>query len=152
MTILDEIGPKKEHLVDVLIKYSEIADRAEKNIVISGKTLEECNVEQPKWQAYYDDIRVQLHTVKKYMDSEVSRVRGTLWKSYTETNDMLLSPKDKEQYINHEPAYLDTYKLYLEVLEVHDKYESIVEAYRARGFALRNITNLRVASLENILL
>jgi hypothetical protein len=41
-------------------------------------------------------------------------------------------------------------ELYLEVKDLHDRYAAVVDAFRSRGFALNNITKIRVAALEDV--
>ena len=41
------------------------------------------------------------------------------------------------------------FQLYLEVKDLHDRYAGVVDGFRSRGFALNNITKIRVSSLED---
>lgn len=152
MSVIDKIGDKKEMLAEVLFQYEEDLEQAPALLQIEGKTLEYSNVEQATNQALFDEKRIELATLVKFLESEVARIRGKLWRSYTENMSLDLGPKDKDQYINNEQAYLSMHRLLLEAQETYKKYEAVVEAFKSRGFALRNITNLRVASLENIVL
>jgi hypothetical protein len=47
---------------------------------------------------------------------------------------------------------LNVYQVLLTVEELQKKYTSVVEAFQARGYALRNITSIRVASMEDVVL
>lgn len=109
-------------------------------------------MEQAAHQFFYDERKSELYVLMKYMEREVERVRGELWRRLTENHSKDLNTKDKDQYINNEKNYLNEHEMYLEVCELYEKYKSLVEAFSSRGYALRNITNLRVASLENVVL
>lgn len=149
MNLLDRLGDKCEGLPDIVKEYEEHLENAAQRIAIKGKTLEQCNVEHASWLAFYDQKRVELHTLKKFMEREVARIRGKLWKDYTEVHSRELNYRDKDNYINQEKSFLLKEELFLIVQELHDKYASTVETFRARGFALNNIVKLRTSSIEN---
>lgn len=143
------MGKECQHLSAIIAQYEEDLEDAEKNISIKGKTLEGANIEQASWLTYYDQKRVELSTLMKYLDREVERVRGKLWQQYTEKMSRDLNTRDKENYINNEPAYLAKQEQYLMVSEIHGKYSSLIDAFKARGFALNNIVKLRTNAIEN---
>lgn len=136
----------------VLAPYLKVLDGVEENIAISGKTLEKANIEQASWHAYYDERRVELKCLAEFLQMQVSRIRGAQTKKYTEQYSYDLPERTKEKYIDKDEAFLDINEVYLEVYELYRKFDSIVEAFKSRGFALRNITQIRVASLEDVIL
>ena len=152
MSVIVDLGKDKVNLVKIILKYTDDLSAVEKEIAIEGKTLEKANMEQASLQFFYDERRSELYTLLKYLEREVDKVRGMLWRKYSENFSIVLSPKDKDQYINNDKNYLDEHEMYLEVEELYKKYCAVVEAFTSRGYALRNITNLRVASLENVVL
>lgn len=152
MSQIDLIKKDKAKLVSILFQYEDELKEVENNLRIKGKKLEEANRENAIWQHYYDQRKIELGTLRKYFEQEVARVRGTLFKTYTESNSRDLSDRAKDKYIDHEKAYLDTNELLLEVQEMYEKYESVVDAFRSRGYALNNITKLRCASLEDVMM
>lgn len=149
MSLIDRLGEGAKGLPDILDEYEEHLAHAKVRLDIKGKTLEQCNVEHASWLSFYDQKRVELHVLKKYMEREVARVRGKLWKEYTEVHTRDLNARDKDNYINQEKSFLTKDELMLTVQEVHDKYVGIVEAFKARGYALNNIVKLRTSSIEN---
>lgn len=152
MSILFEYDNKKDNFVKIIVRYTDDLRDIEEQLAIEGKTLERANMEQASLQHFYDQRRSELYTLMKFLEREVDKVRGELWRKYTENHSRDLSPRDKDQYINNDKKYLDEHQLYLQVEELYKKYNAVVDAFAARGYALRNITNLRVASLENIVL
>jgi hypothetical protein len=98
---------------------------------------------------FYDQKRIELHILKKHMEKEVARVRGKLWKDYTEVHTRELTARDKDNYINQEKAFLNKDELMLIVQELHDKYGALVDAFKSRGYSLNNIVKLRTSSIEN---
>lgn len=149
MNLILAMGKELQHLPAIIAQYEEDLQDAERNLSIKGKTLETANVEHASWISYYDQKRVELSTLLKYMEREVERVRGKLWQQYTEKMSRDLNTRDKENYINNEPAYLTKQEQFLTVSEIHGKFAALVEAFRSRGYALNNIVKLRTNAIEN---
>lgn len=160
MSRLSDLGDKKsielkerfKNLPKILAEYEAELNNAEQDLEIKGKTLERANRENPSLYSYYDQRRMELKTLVDYMDNQVQRSRGRLFKTFTENNNRELSDRAKDKYIDGEPAYLDMYEIYLEVKDLYQQYDSVVEAFKLRGYALKNITQIRVSQLENTVL
>lgn len=144
-----EVKERFKNLPAILADYTNELKDAEHDIVIKGKSLEGANRENASLYSYYDQRRVELKTLVDFMDNQVARTRGRLWRTFTENNNRELSDRTKDKYIDGEQAYLDIFEVYLEVKEVYESYASIVEAIKLRGYSLNNITKARVASMEN---
>lgn len=152
MSRIPDIGKNLDQLPNVLAEYETALDGVEDILTIKGKTIERANQENPSWQHYYDQKRVELSTIVKYLEGQVARVRGKLFKSYTETYQRELSDRAKDKYVDNEEAYLNMYEVYLEAKEIYDKYQAVCDAFQARGYALNNITRARVADVHDMLL
>jgi len=138
-----------KNLPAVLEQYENELEAVKDILTIKGKRLELANSEQCTWLQYYDQKRIELHTLVKYLEAKVSATRGSLFRSYTEKSQRDLSDRAKDKYIDNEKAYLTVYELFLEVKELHDHFNSVVEAFKQRGYSLNNITKIRIASLED---
>jgi hypothetical protein len=149
---IPELGEKFKNMPTVLAEYETAIEDYEDNLAIKGKTLEVANRENPGWQAYYDERRIELKTLVDYMEAQVQRTRGRLFKTYTEAHSRELTDRAKDKYIDNEDAYLTTYEIYLEVKELYNKYQAVVDAFTSRGYALNNITKIRVAALDDAIL
>ena len=147
---IPELGKSIAKLPQILREYEAAISEAEEIIKVKGKKLEAANVENAPWQHFYDQKRIELYTLVKYLESEVARVRSKLFRSYKENHSIELSEREIGRYIDGEKAYLDMNELYLEVKEMYEKYQGIVNAFTVRGYALNNITKIRVASLEDV--
>lgn len=152
MSRILDLGQNYAKLVDVLDEYANALDGIEDLIKIKGKKLESANLENPAWQHYYDEKRIELYTLVKYFEAEVNRVRGKLFRSYKENHTRDLNEREIGRYIDNEEAYLTMNELYLEVKEMHDKYAAAVGAFTTRGYALNNITKIRCSALEDVML
>lgn len=149
MSRIPDLGKDLCKLPDILAEYENEFNEALTRIKIDNKTLAVANKENPSWLLFYSARRSELYVILKYIESQVERTRGKLFKSYTESSSRDLSDRAKDKYIDQETAYLNKHELYLEIKELYDKFDSVVEAFRARGFALNNLTKLRIADLEN---
>lgn len=72
-----------------------------------------------------------------------------MYRRWTENSNVELSERGKERYIEKEPEYLDAAKRLLEVEELAQIYDGIVKSFEQRGYTLRNLTDLRVNSLDD---
>lgn len=152
MSRIPDLGDKFKNIASVLADYDKALEEADDLMKIEGKSLENANKENPAWQVYYDQKRIELKTLTDYMEARVQAARGRLFKSMTELHQRDLTDRAKDKYIDNEEAYLTVYEIYLEVREMYNRYQSIVDGFTSRGYALNNITKLRVASLEDAML
>lgn len=150
MSRIPDLGKKHAELPSILEEYEAEIDNAKPILEIKGKRLEAANTENAAWKNYYNQKRIELYTLTKYFEAEVTRVRGKLFRSYKENHTRELNEREILKYIDNEKAYLDMNELYLEVKEMYEKYQAIVDAFTERGYALTNITKIRVASLEDV--
>lgn len=149
MSRIPDIGKNFERLPAVLAEYDEHIEEAHGILAVKGKSIESALKEQTSWVLFYDERRRELNTLVKYIAARVASTRGDLTRQYTENYSRDLAERVKERYIDNEDDYLKMYEIQLEVQEMLEKYEAIVDAFRVRGFALRDITTLRVHSIQD---
>lgn len=150
MSRIPDLGKQLEKIPEVLEEYEIALEGVEDIIEIKGKKLEHANRENAPWQHYYDQKKLELKSIVDWLEARVNSTRGRLFKNLTEGAPRDLSDRAKDKYIDNEKAYLDMYELYLEAKELYSKYSATVDAFTARGYALNNITKIRVASLEDV--
>ncbi len=145
-----DIKQRYKNLPKILAEYMSELNDVEANVLLEGKSLEKANRENAQWKLYYKQKLVDLNTLTKFLEQEINRVRGKLFRAYSPPNfNQDLSDRAKDKYIDNEQAFLDINEIYLEVKELRDDYEAVVEAFTDRGYALKNITAARVAQLED---
>lgn len=152
MSRLPDLGKSKfkfEHLPAVLEEYGNELEEAKEKIKLKGLKLDHANRENPGWFSYYDQRRIELYTITKWLEANVQRVKSKLFKNLYKTQPYDLSDRAKDKFVESEPAYLSAYELYLEGKEMYETYVGIVDAFRQRGYALNNITKIRVQGLED---
>lgn len=151
MSLITEIKDLSK-LPDVLEQYEKEIPHAFKITELKGKNLEAANKENAAWLLYYDQKRIELDTLKKYLKMKLEEIRSSLFKTFTENYPREMSDRAKDKYIDGHPKYLAIYELYLEVEELYEKYASVVNGLRQQGYSLRNITEIRTHSLEDVII
>jgi len=148
MSRIADLGKDYKNLPALLEVYENDLLNAKEQLEIRGKKLEIANSENSAWLHYYDQRRIELHTLVKFFMAEEERVRGSLFKSYKENYSRALGEREINKYIDNEEAYIYVHSLLLEVEERYELYQSTVNAFISRNYALSNITKIRVAQLE----
>ena len=97
---------------------------------------------------FYDEKRSELKSIVDFVEKKVDAVRGKLLRKYIENYTRDISDRMREKLVDAEPEYIGMHEIYLEAKEVYDKYVSIMDAFKLRGFALRDVTALRINKLE----
>lgn len=155
MTISNEIGDKYEHLMAVLKPYDDIIadeDTIGEQLRMKGKSLDEACRENPGWQLYYDQRRVELDILVTFFEGEIKRIAGKLYKRCKENQGRNIELNEREilKWIEEEPALQLPRACLLEVKELAEKFKAIVAAFQTRGYSLNNITKARVAEVNNL--
>lgn len=152
MISISQLGANYEKLIDILDPYDADIAAAADRLTFKSKTITEANKEQAVWPSYYDQRRAELQTLSKYFQQQVNKTRGLLFQKYTENHSRDLSERDKQKYIDKDDEFLTINELYLEVDEYYEKFKAIVEAFRIRGYALRNLVDIQINQLNDNLL
>ena len=151
MSIVRQLGKNLEHFDTIMEGYEKELLEAKPRLELKGKTLEDANKEQASWRYYYDARKSELSVLVEHFEKQVARVRARLFKGL-EKYPRDLSDRAKDKYIDQEADYLDMYNILLEVREMYTKYSALVSAFEARGWALRNVTEIHIHNIrENTL-
>ena len=150
MSKIAELGKDYKNLPTLLEAYETDLANARGQLEIKGKKLEIANSENSAWLHYYDQRKVELNTIVKFFQAEEERIRGSLFKAYKENYSRALGEREINKYIDNEDAFIYVHSLLLEVEEVYELYQSTVNAFISRNYALSNITKIRVAQLEYV--
>lgn len=145
MSRIGELGSKFEKLPAVLESYEDDLEKSRGIMAIEGKTFDQAYKEQCAWPIYYGRRRQEVKTLVKYMESQVAKTRGGLYRKFVENHNRDLGERTIEKYINNEQEYLRMNELLLEVEELYEVFGAIMDAFDKRGFALRDATTARAA-------
>jgi len=144
-TIAVELSP----ILSKLDRYRKMAVDYKDHLELNAKMLGEANKEQPAWYAYYDEKRVELYHMSHFTEMCVDRVKGKLWTILQKNNQYSATKADLEYEVKSNDDYFDFYKIQLEVDEVYMLYCSIVKSFEQRGYTLKNLTEIRVHSMDH---
>ena len=148
MSKFNEAKGNPKALVDYLGWCEDEFKEGLEKLKIHGE-LQKQAAEQPAWLGRYDEIRAELKALRNWYDGKAKRRRGTLYREFLEQYSRALQHRDIEQYINSDKRWQSADDVYQEVALIHDKFDSLVEAFRAKGWAISHIVKLRVAGLED---
>lgn len=150
--IISSLKDDNSNLFELLEPFFVAIDNVKERLNLKGKSIAQANQDQVSWQVFYDEQRIELNSLVKHFQIKLEAEKGRLWKIYTEKHSRELNNHDKNHYINSNETYIVYKQLLLEVQEIYDKYAAICDAYKTRGFALRNLTELYVNSLQDVIL
>lgn len=146
--MVPDLGVGYIKLPDILDQFANDLIPAKEQLDNAGKLLETCLSKNSAFMHYYDERRIQLHSLVKFFRLEVDRVRGEKYKQYNENYSRSITIQMMNKYIDAEEDYLTVYKILIEVEEVYENYVSAVDTFKQRHYELTNMTKLRIANLE----
>jgi len=129
--------------------YNNMLAEGYVDLELKSKTIGHANREQPSFLSFYDEKRIEVYSLYQYVEMEIHRFKGQLWKDMTVSNNYDLTKIDKDQFINSNIEYLELRRIFLSVSELYQKYESVVNSFKQRGYSLKNITDLKIHALED---
>lgn len=144
----DDIVNDISTLPDVLNKHRMIQKEARDKLKINDKSpggIVTENMYQASYLGYYDELKLHIKKILKYLTIKEEAEFGKYWRMYTENYSRELNYRDKEHYIKNEQKYMNLKELVLEVSEIYEQYDSIVNAFISKGYALNNITKILTA-------
>ncbi len=142
----------KQNIELIVNNYESDLLNYEDNLTMIGKTIEYCLKEQPRWTAYYAERKVEIKSVVAWLESQTKKVRSRLYVEYHENYSIALGERVIEKYIDREDEYLNYNSYLLEFQEILGKYEMLLDAFNKRGFALRDIVQSRINSIQHDIL
>ena len=152
MSRIPELGLKFANLPSLIQEYDLELSEASQRLSIRGKNLDEALREQCAWPLFYDVKRAELKTLVKYFDTQQCSIRGLLTRKFKENYSRDIGDRMIEKYIDNEPEYLQIRGITLEIEEIYDQYVAVMDAFKVRGFALRDLTEAKVASIHNTMI
>lgn len=147
-----ELSKLQSELPTIVDEYSKILDEAPSALTMKGKTIEQCLKEQASEPIVYADIKAELETIHKGLNKSLDALRSRLYRQYVEKYTRALSDRAIDKFIDGDDdvnAYLD---LIIMVKEQLDRSSAVLNAFDTRGFALRDVTQIRINQLHKTLL
>ena len=136
--------------VRVFLQYvDEQLDGVEDKLSLKGKTLARAEMENSSHQCYYDSEKAKINSMIRWLELHIDKRRGDLYRYYTENHSRDLSERAKERFIDTDEEIFAMNETLIDLKEAFENYAAVVDAFRSRGFRLRDITELRVNQLQD---
>lgn len=132
--------------------YEEVIANTEPIFELSGKRLEAILKEHPQNLSMYSLLLQECKTIEQYVELKADEQEGLLFRKYHESQARALGPSELKTYVRSDPSYIEVKAVLVEVNHVKRHLESIVGALEAMSWSLSNITKLRVAEMEHVIL
>lgn len=151
MFVLNKSKDDVELITDAFLKSIEGKITGYKDhLSLKGKNIEVANMEQGTYPAYYDEIKLDLKSLLSYYELRVKEVKAEAWKAILTHSKLDHSDREKEILVNENVSYKNIQRTFLYVKEFYDLLDGICEQFKARAYALNNLTKIRVAGLEGV--
>lgn len=149
--IVDEAA-HPEKIAQKIVDYSKFVQDAASFFEMDGKRLEVICKEHAK-NVYETCRRIsEMKALEEYYYIVIAKIESAHWKKYNEKYSRALSTKDIQAYIAGEEDYVSAKELSLEVSFVKNQLDQVLDALNGMSFMINNITKLRVAELEDVVL
>lgn len=119
---------------------------------LDGKKIEQVCKDQPYHSAKFNRKRNELLVIEDFVKMQRDVIESKHWKAYNEGYSRSLSSTDIQKYVKGEPDYVVLTQIYLDVVWVRKRYDGTVKALEDLGYALNNITKLRISDLEHAIM
>lgn len=137
-----------DDLVRLIEKYDAAIEEAGDAVTVSGKTLEDANMEQGPLLLKYARLHAEAKNVSRLLDARGDSVRVRLHKGIQKNSDRALSDRTIDKYVDGDQEMLDHLALLIELRSLEEKLAAVVEAVKTRGYALNNITRARIEGVH----
>jgi hypothetical protein len=148
-------GLKREPLAkiaDRLANYELVITSSAPVFEMSGKKLEELCKQHPQDLSMYALLLQECKTIEQYVAVKAEEQEGLLYRKYIESGARALGASELKQYVKSDPLYVEIKTIMVEVDHVKRSLEAIVGALETMGWTLSNITKLRVAQMDHVIL
>lgn len=131
--------------------YLSRLQEAHDDLAIEGN-LAHLNQTHPGIQNYYDAMHTDLDMLEEMMDRELRQTKGRRMKQWSDnppTNSKTTATELKLM-LEADDEVIEASMRLENVRYVYKQFGSLMKAYADRGFALSNITRLRIANMEEV--
>ena len=153
MTTLLQIDETRlvEELDSFFTRYDREIQKAEPLFSLEGERLEVIARTLPYNQSHYDMLAQEAKQLVKWLENHRARIEARLTKNYLQSNRAYGS-RETATLIAGEKDMVEINQLIIEASLAHQRLDSIVEGFKQMGWMVGNITKLRVASLQDVII
>lgn len=155
MSSLLELSDVLAELVDQLHTYFEkyrvALERAEPLFELKGRRLEEIVRSLPYHQSEYAQLAREAEQLVKWLENRRAKIEGKLTKNYLQ-GQRAYGSRETATLVAAEPEMIEQNQLIIEATLYRQRLDEVVEAFKQMGWMMTNITKLRVAELQDVIL
>ena len=152
---LFDLGQNTEELKAQLPSYFDMWEKevaeAEPIFKIEGERLETIARTIPHHQATYAQRAMEARAVVKWLEIDRGRAESKYVKNYNNA-PRALGVKEQSQYLQGEREIVELNQLIVQTALYQQQFDEIVEAIKQMGWMVGNITKLRVAELQDVII
>ena len=138
--------------IALLEQVVEAIDKAPDIMNIKGKTLADAQKEQTAWPIYYEGLRSKLARLIKLKKIQLDRVKSEVYVTFNEKYTRELSHTQINTYIDGDATVVELRTSIVELETVLEDVNAILEAFKMRGYALKDLTSAMINELHNNLI
>ncbi len=116
-----------------------------------GKTLNEANNEQAEWPVYVDERLGELKNMCRRLETTVEMVRGDIVRELKSGTGLDVG-REIGKFVDRDDKFLTINEYFLMFDELREKYQALSEAWKTRGYALRNKVDMLVHQIRDNLM
>ena len=140
-----------EQLPDIFDRYQREITKAEPLFSIEGERLELLARNLPQHQGHYAMKMQEMKQLVKWLENYKAKLEAIHLKNYNR-GQRALSATDQRIFLGGEQNVIELNQLIIEATLMCNQLDSIVEAFKQMGWMIGNITKLRVAELQDVII
>ncbi len=140
-----------EQLIEIFDKYEREIAKAEPLFVIEGERLEVLARNLPQHQGHYAMKTQDMKQLVKWLENYKAKLEAIHLKNYNR-GQRALSATDQRIFLGGEQNVIELNQLIIEASLLMSKLDAITEAFKQMGWMIGNITKLRVAELQDVII
>lgn len=140
-----------EQLIPILERLESEVAKAAPLFELNGRRLEEIARELPQHQAYYMQLSQEAKHLVKWLENHLEKIEARLTNNHLK-GQRAYGSRETTVLIAGSSEMVEHKQLIIEASLTYQKLDSIVEGFRQMGWMVGNVTKLRVAELQDVIL
>jgi len=141
-------------LVDGIVEYYEdsVFPEAQGDVDLKNKKLADANREQPQHSFKYGKHKAVLKAILKMADERKNQKFAQLIRKHAEGSNYALDNVSRKQWAEGDETLTPYINTQAKILYLFTEIDIICKAFEARGYALKNLTELRLHEMDDALI
>ncbi|MEM2159514.1 MAG: hypothetical protein QXN55_01015 [Candidatus Nitrosotenuis sp.] len=152
LNMFHDIIKDNDLLVQQILNYTDKIEDAAPIFDVEGKRLELLHRELPGNLVRYRQIADELKTLEQFLTLKKDKAEADAYRRFKEGSNRALQPSDIKAYVPGDKDVISWSELMLEVALLRRKAESIVAALETWSWRIGDISRLRIAELQDVIL